>query len=141
MRGLILTAVLAAQAFAASLSVADVDGNALSPMRPSGPGGSALLRHSRLPDFKFLRAGNSAHLHGVRGKSVSCALVYVDAQMNAATVRKHLADFGYKGIPAILDSKHRVVEAAGAKVTPEAVVIGTMGKCNTRDGSTTSTPG
>ena len=54
------------------------------------------------------------------GKSVSCALVYVDPQMNAAAVRKHLADFGYKGIPAILDTKHRVVEAAGAKVTPEA---------------------
>src|SRR5262249_45693147 len=43
-------------------------------------------------------------------------------------VRKHLADFGYRGIPAILDSRHKVVEAAGAKVTPEAILVGRGGK-------------
>ena len=61
-------------------------------------------------------------------QGVSCALVYVDPQMDAAEVRKHLNDFGYKGIPAILDGKHKVVDAAGAKVTPEAILVAHDGK-------------
>ena len=60
-------------------------------------------------------------------KGVSCALVYVDPQMDAAEVRRHLNDFGYKGIPAILDGKHKVVGAAGAFRTGMPSPYGQLG--------------
>src|SRR5665811_79568 len=124
MRGLFLSLLLGAHAFAGSLSVADIDGNQLSPMRPSGPAEVLFFITHDCPISNFYAPEIQRICTEYSGKSVSCTLVYVDSQMNAAMVRKHLADFGYKGIPAVLDSKHRVVEAAAAKVTPEAVVIG-----------------
>jgi hypothetical protein len=48
--------------------------------------------------------------------------------MDTAAVRKHLSDFRYAGIPAILDTRQTVIDAAGATVTPQAVVISRDGK-------------
>src|SRR5689334_4132356 len=128
MRALFVTIALAAQAFAGSLSVTDVDGKQLSPMRPSGPAEVLFFITHDCPISNFYAPEIQRICSEYGSRSVSCALVYVDSQMNAAMVRKHLADFGYKGIPAVLDTKHQVVEAVAAKVTPEAVVIGHDGK-------------
>jgi thiol-disulfide isomerase/thioredoxin len=128
MRGLFLTFVLGAQAFAASLNVADVDGKELSPMRPAGRAEVLFFVTHDCPISNFYAPEIQRICKEYADKSVSCALVYVDPQLTATAVRKHLGDFGYKSIPAILDSKHRVVDAAGAKVTPEAVVVGHDGK-------------
>ena len=97
-------------------------------MRPAGPAEVLFFITHDCPISNFYVPEIQRICKDYGGRNVSCALVYVDPQMNAAAVRKHLSDFGYKGIPAILDSKHRVVEAAGAKVTPEAIVIGHDGK-------------
>jgi hypothetical protein len=43
-------------------------------------------------------------------------------------VKKHAAEFGYKGLPAILDSTQQLVRAAGATTTPEAALIGRAGQ-------------
>jgi hypothetical protein len=129
MRGLLVILLLAGAAtFAASLRVADVDGKELTPMRPAGRAEVLFFITDDCPISNFYAPEIQRICTEYGGKSVSCALVYVDPQMNAATLRKHLADFGYKGISAILDAKHRVVEAAAAKVTPQAVLISHDGK-------------
>src|SRR5436190_2287476 len=128
MRGLIVTTALALQALAGTLSVTDIDGKELSPLRPPGPAEVLFFITHDCPISNFY-APEIQRICGQYGsQGVSCALVYVDPQMDAAEVRRHLNDFGYKGIPAILDGKHKVVGAAGAKVTPEAIVVGHDGK-------------
>ena len=128
MRGLFVSAVLAAQVFAGTLSVTDIDGKALSPLRPAGQAEVLFFITHDCPISNFYAPEIQRICSQYGAKGVSCALVYVDAQMNAAAVRKHLSDFGYKGIPAILDVKHKVVEAAGARITPEAIVVGHDGR-------------
>ena len=55
-------------------------------------------------------------------KIKSC-LVYVDPDITPKDVAKHMKDFGYGDLTAFLDKQHKLVKAAGAKVTPEAVVV------------------
>jgi hypothetical protein len=127
MRGLFATVALA-HALAGALSVTDIDGREVSPMRPTGQAEVMFFITHDCPISNFY-APEIQRICGEYGsQGVSCALVYVDPRMDAVAVRKHLGDYGYKGIRAILDSKHKVVDAAGAKVTPEAVVVGHNGK-------------
>jgi thiol-disulfide isomerase/thioredoxin len=61
-------------------------------------------------------------------KGVGCSLVYEDIEVDAAAVRKHLADYGYERISTVIDTDRRVARRAGATITPEAVVIDSAGK-------------
>jgi CBS domain-containing protein len=56
-------------------------------------------------------------------KGVSCNLVYVDPTVTAAEVRKHAEEYGHGDYPKIIDTKHALVKATGADVTPTAVVV------------------
>jgi hypothetical protein len=63
------------------------------------------------------------------GKGVSCTLVYSDLTLDAAAIRKHHADFGYPdAIPAVKDTGHKLADATGATITPQAVIVGKGGK-------------
>jgi hypothetical protein len=119
---------LVAQVLAGTLSVPDIDGNALTPLQPSGQAEILFFITHDCPISNFYAPEIQRICSQYGSKRVSCTLVYVDTQMDATAVRKHLTDFGYKGMPAILDAKHKVVDAAGAKFTPEAIVIGHGGK-------------
>lgn len=63
-----------------------------------------------------------------RARGVDCWLVLVDKQMTDESAREHARQFGHHGYPVIVDREHRVVKAAGATVTPEAVVVGPGGQ-------------
>jgi hypothetical protein len=52
-----------------------------------------------------------------------CTLDYIDPDLTPAKVEKHLTEFGHGNYPAVIDTKHVLVKAAGADVTPEAAVI------------------
>ena len=65
-------------------------------------------------------------------KGVGCSLVYEDFQVDAAAIRKHLADYGYDSISTVIDTDRRVAREAGATITPEAVVIDSAGKVRYR---------
>ena len=55
-------------------------------------------------------------------KGVACTLVYSDPSIDAAAIRKHRADYGYKDpISAVSDGTHQLAHATGATITPEAV--------------------
>jgi cytochrome oxidase Cu insertion factor (SCO1/SenC/PrrC family) len=122
MKVLLLTA-LALPALAATFSIADIDGRELTPLRPTGVARVLFFITNDCPISNFYAPEIQRICGEYGGKSVSCAMVYVDPTLDTAAVRRHLHEFNYKGIPAILDAKHKVVEAAGAKVTPQAVVI------------------
>jgi AhpC/TSA family len=56
-------------------------------------------------------------------KGAKCFLVYVDSSMKAADIRKHMQDYKYTGLSAILDGKHELVQKAGATVVSEVAVF------------------
>jgi AhpC/TSA family protein len=60
-------------------------------------------------------------------KGVSCSLVYEDVGLDATSMRKHLNEYRYDGMPAVIDSNRKIANRAKATVTPEAVVIDTKG--------------
>src|SRR5579885_1087041 len=106
MRGLFVLVVLAVQCLAGTLTMTDVDGKKLSPMRPAGRAEVLFFITHDCPISNFYAPEIQRVCTEYGSKGVSCALVYVDTQMDAAAVRKHLSDFGYKGIPALLDKNH-----------------------------------
>jgi Redoxin len=128
MKGLFVTVALAARVFAGTLSVPDIDGRELTPLRPSGAAQVLFFITHDCPISNFYAPEIQRVCSEYGAKGVSCAVVYVDPQLTTAAVRKHLGDFGYKGISAILDTKHKVVDATGARFTPEAIVVGRAGK-------------
>ena len=56
-------------------------------------------------------------------RGLSCTLVYTDATLTDAAARKHATEYGHGAYPKIVDRKHALVAAAGATITPQAVVI------------------
>jgi thiol-disulfide isomerase/thioredoxin len=60
-------------------------------------------------------------------KGVSFIFVYVDPSQTSAQVGGHLKEYKLQA-PGVLDLKHQIVKAAGATVTPEAVVLARNGK-------------
>jgi len=61
-------------------------------------------------------------------RGVRCFMVYPDAGVDAAAVAKHRADFGLAPTPAIIDRRHRLVDAVGPRVTPEAALYSSAGR-------------
>ncbi len=60
-------------------------------------------------------------------QKVKCTLVHVDPELTNRDATKHADEFALK--PAVVvDRKHELVQAAGAKTTPEAVVFDSAGK-------------
>lgn len=64
-------------------------------------------------------------------KGVNCSLVYEDVGLTGASLQKHLAEYGYAGMPAIksvvIDATRKLANRAHATVTPEAVVFDSHG--------------
>jgi thiol-disulfide isomerase/thioredoxin len=65
-------------------------------------------------------------------KGVGCSLVYEDVQVDEAAVRKHLAEYGYNQIPAIIDADRHIADKNHATITPQAVVIDSADKIRYR---------
>ena len=113
---------------AASVMIPDVDGIKRIPLQPAGPASVLFfittdcpISNSYAPEVQRICAEYGA-------KKVGCHLIYVDPALTVTDVKKHVKEFRYSGMPAILDPAHTLVRAAGAKVTPEAAVIGPAGK-------------
>ena len=62
-------------------------------------------------------------------KGVSCTMVYSDLRLDAAAIRNHHSDYGYpERIPGVKDNGHKIADATGATITPQAVIVGKNGK-------------
>jgi hypothetical protein len=67
-----------------------------------------------------------------QARGVSCSLVYEDVGIDASSMQKHLHDYGYGGIPAVIDGRRKIANRARATVTPEAVVVDSRGEIRYR---------
>lgn len=56
-------------------------------------------------------------------RGVGCSLVYTDPSLTDEQAKKHAQDYGHGAYPKIVDRAHALVKAAGAAITPTAVVI------------------
>jgi hypothetical protein len=113
---------------AASSPVADIDGRPQAPLAPPGPASALFFIATDCPISNSYALEIQSICSDYAARKVACHLVYVDPDLKTSDVRKHLSEFRYSGIPAILDAKHDLVRAAGATVTPEAVLIGAGGR-------------
>jgi len=110
-----------------SVALLDLDGRAVHPLRDPA---------ARFVLFLFTRtdcpiSNRYAPVVGELAErfeplGVEFVLVYPDASETAATIREHLASFGYPGRP-LRDPRHELVRLAGATVTPEAALYGRDG--------------
>ena len=65
-------------------------------------------------------------------KGVGCSLIYEDVGLDAPSMQKHMQDYRYTGIPAMIDAKRKIANQARASITPEAVVIDSNGEIRYR---------
>ena len=65
-------------------------------------------------------------------KGVACSLAYEDVAVDGAAVRKHMDAFGYRTVPATIDTSRRLADRARASITPEAIVVDARGQIRYR---------
>jgi thiol-disulfide isomerase/thioredoxin len=118
----------AASLFGASLTVQDINGVTRSPLKPEGKASVLFFVTSDCPISNSYAPEIQRICSDYGPKHVSCTLVYVDPDLTLPDVKKHVKEFGYSSVPAILDSTQKLVQAAGAATTPEAAVIGASGQ-------------
>jgi hypothetical protein len=117
----------APEAASASPQVRDVAGRWLRPFNPSGTANVVFFVSSDCP-ISNSYAPEIQRLCGQYGsKGIGCALVYEDQQIDATAARRHLEEYGYRGIAAAVDDARTVASLARASVTPQAVVVDAAG--------------
>lgn len=102
----------------------DANGGKVNPLLPGDHKAVVLLfimtdcpiANSYAPEINRITAE-----YGPRG--VAFYIVYVDTRVDAAAVRRHVHDYGYR-CTALLDPRRTLARWAGASVTPEAAVVG-----------------
>jgi hypothetical protein len=112
----------------ASLAIQDINGVQRLPLHPDGKASVLFFITSDCPISNSYAPEIQRICSDYASKKVSCDLVYVDPDLKTADVKKHVADYGYAKVPAILDSTQTLVKAAEATITPEAAVIGPSGQ-------------
>ena len=118
----------AASLFGASLTMQDINGVPRSPLAPTGKASVLFFVTSDCPISNSYAPEIQRICSEYGPKQVSCSLVYVDPDLSLADVKKHVKEFGYSGVPALLDTTQKLVQAVGAKTTPEAAVISPSGQ-------------
>jgi glutathione peroxidase-family protein len=112
---------------ASAPQVRDVDGQARDLFKPAGKANVIMFVASDCP----VSNGYSPEIQRIcsssGAKGVPCTLVYEDQSIDEAAVRAHRAEYGYRGIAAVIDRDGSIAKRAGAKVTPQAVVIDANG--------------
>jgi hypothetical protein len=124
-----LSTLLLAIPLLASINVRDVDGHERHPLDPAGPAAVLFFITNDCPIANSYAPEIQRICGDYASKGVSCTLVYSDLTLDSAAIRKHHADFGYPpSIPPVRDTAHKLADATGATITPEAVVVGKAGK-------------
>jgi hypothetical protein len=114
--------------FAAPIYVKDVAGTSVQPLADTGQKATVLffvmhecpIANSYAPEIARIMSEYST-------KGVRAYVVYVESDLTPEQARQHARDYGYKS-GALLDPQHRLVKAAGATVSPEAVVMSPAGE-------------
>ncbi len=106
-----------------------IDGTTLTPFAPAGAAGVIFFIATDCPISNSYAPEIQRICRDYAARGIGCSLMYEDADMASApghldeAVRQHLAEFKYAGIAAAVDRSRDVATAAGATVTPQAVVV------------------
>jgi thiol-disulfide isomerase/thioredoxin len=123
----------AALAFgAATLQIRIIDGQLASLFRPLGKANVLFFISSDCPVSNSYAPEIQRLCKQYGSKGVSCSLLYEDVEVNATSVRRHLDDYHYRGIPAAIDSERKIANRAKATITPEAVIVDDQGEIRYR---------
>src|SRR5262245_20691188 len=105
------------------IAITDIRGQTQHPFRVSGKSASVIFFITNDCPISNRYAGEIRRIcEGVAGRA-ACFLDYVDPDLTPQLAAKHVTEYGHGDYPAIVDAKHLLVKAAGATVTPEAVVV------------------
>jgi thiol-disulfide isomerase/thioredoxin len=116
----------------AALQMRDVDGQLLSFFQPSGKISLLFFISSDCPISNSYAPEIQRICQGYGPKGVACSLLYEDLAADSTAVRKHLEDYRFRGIPAVIDARRAAAKQAKATVTPEAVLVDHKGEIRYR---------
>ena len=125
---LLLTFAMGQPGAVAGLAAPDIDGRAWTLFAP-GPLQFDLLFviSSDCPISNHYAPEIERICHDYQARGVRCFTIYADDDV--ATIKSHRHEFGYgPSIPAFKDEKYALVKAAGARVTPQAVLYSSAGR-------------
>ena len=110
----------------------DIDGRAVAPFAPDGKAHVLFFVSSDCPVSNSYAPEIQRICKAYEPGGVACSLAYEDVTIEAAAVRRHMETFGYRGIPATIDSSRTLASRARTAVTPSAVVIDRTGEIRYR---------
>jgi len=115
-----------------TLRLRDLDGRELTPFQPARQAHVLFFVATDCPVSNSYAPEIQRVCHDYGDRGVSCTLVYEDVGMSSAStldteVRHHRAEYGYDGIPTMVDTSRAISQRAHATITPQAVVVDATG--------------
>jgi hypothetical protein len=104
--------------------VRDVDGVSRTPLKVEKGQVSALIfvtNDCPISNYYSREIRRICDEYAPRG--LQCTLVYTDPTLKDTAAAQHARDYGHGNYPKVVDRHRALVEAVGATVTPEVVVI------------------
>ncbi len=107
-----------------SLSIRDVDGVRRQPLKVE-PGhlSAVIFVASDCPISNYYSHEIRRICDTYAPRGLDCALVYTDPAIKNEAAAKHAHDYGHGSYPKLVDRDRALVEATGATITPEVVLI------------------
>jgi thiol-disulfide isomerase/thioredoxin len=105
----------------------DVNGREAKLFAPAGKGNVLVFVATDCPISNAYAPEVQRLCARYRANGIACVLVYEDLKPGADDVRRHLAEYRYRDVQAIIDGDRTIARRAGATVTPQAVVIDRAG--------------
>jgi hypothetical protein len=108
-------------------AIRDIDGRLHHPFEAAGQLSVLLFVTSDCPISNGYAPEIQSVCAAYAGRGVRCLLLYEDARITPAAVRTHLEAYRFTSIAAAADNDRAIARAAGAAMTPEAVVVDRAG--------------
>jgi hypothetical protein len=125
-------AVVAALSSPIIAQVRDLDGHRLMPFDPAGKAQVIFFIASDCPISNAYAPEIQRVCRAFEPKGVSCLIAYEDERIDASAVKDHLESFGYRGVPATVDTSRMLAIRARASITPQATVVDAHGQIRYR---------
>ncbi len=107
-----------------SIAVRDTDGARRQPLNAAKGQISALIfvtNDCPISNYYAHEIRRTCDEYAPRG--LRCTLVYTDPTMKGADAARHAGEYGHGSYPKVVDRDRALVEATGATVTPEVVMV------------------